>query len=57
MKLKDNALNLIVKQINDLTENLDFRKERQKSIPDVGVEIAISNIEAEINSLKNLLEE
>lgn len=57
MKLKDNALELILKRIEFLEESLKFKKEQQEKRQDIHLEVTISNMEVEINSLKNLIEE
>lgn len=57
MKLKDNALELILKKIEFLEDSLKFKKEQQEKRQDIHLEVTISNMEAEINSLKNLIEE
>ena len=56
-QLKENALDLILTRISFLTDNLEFRKKEQDKRQDYYIEIAISNLEAEINFLKMLVKE
>lgn len=56
-QLKENALDLILKRIDFLTDNLKFRKQEQDKRHDYYIEVAISNLEAEIDFLKMLIKE
>lgn len=56
LKLKANALELIEKRIEFLTANLEFRKDEQRKRCHMGIDVTISNLEAEIGAFKLLIE-
>lgn len=56
VKLRENALELILKRIDFLSDNLNFNLEEQKKIQIDGVEVSKINVQDELNFLRSLIE-